>query len=97
MTVVDLAEIVRGEAAENFERKDFTWTEAVAIKRAVEPELKAEARERQIAGGKLKSEASGNLPEGTTGRAVDKIGAFAGVSGRTVEKIAKVVEAVPIP
>jgi hypothetical protein len=28
------------------------------------------------------------------GRSVDKIGAFAGVSGRTVEKIAKVVEAV---
>jgi hypothetical protein len=35
----------------------------------------------------------GKFPEGETGRVRDKIGAFAGLSGRTVEKIAKVCEA----
>jgi hypothetical protein len=32
-------------------RKDFTWTEAVAIKREIEPEEKAAAKERQAAAG----------------------------------------------
>jgi hypothetical protein len=35
----------------------------------------------------------GKFPEGQAGQTRDKVGAFAGVSGRTVEKIAKVVEA----
>jgi N6-adenosine-specific RNA methylase IME4 len=58
VTVVDLAEIVRGEFAENTEREDFTLTEAVSIKRAIEPLLKAEAKERQVIAGKLKGGAS---------------------------------------
>jgi ParB/RepB/Spo0J family partition protein len=37
VTVVDLNEIARGEFAENAVRKDFTLSEAVAIKRALEP------------------------------------------------------------
>jgi hypothetical protein len=37
VTVVDLAEIVRGEHAENEQRKDFTLSEAVAIKRRSSP------------------------------------------------------------
>jgi ParB/RepB/Spo0J family partition protein len=36
-TVVDLDAVVRGEFAENAIRKDFTLSEAVAIKRALEP------------------------------------------------------------
>jgi len=36
--IVDIADIIKGEAAENFERKDFTLSEAVEIKRAIEPE-----------------------------------------------------------
>jgi ParB family chromosome partitioning protein len=35
ITVIDLDEIVRGEHAENAHRKDFTLSEAVAIKRAL--------------------------------------------------------------
>jgi N6-adenosine-specific RNA methylase IME4 len=46
-TVVDIDQIVRGEFAENQERKNFTLSEAVAIKREIEPELRAEAKVRQ--------------------------------------------------
>ena len=48
--VVDLDEIVRGEFAENSHRKDFTLSEAVAIKRALEPIERAAAKERMLAG-----------------------------------------------
>src|SRR5262249_36494954 len=41
--VVDLDNIARGEFAENAIRKDFTLSEAVAIKRALEPLEKAAA------------------------------------------------------
>jgi ParB family chromosome partitioning protein len=47
VTVVDLDSVVRGEFAENTCRKDFTLSEAVAIKRALEPLEKAAAKERQ--------------------------------------------------
>jgi ParB/RepB/Spo0J family partition protein len=82
---VDLAEIARGELAENAIRKDFLPSEIDAIRRALEPLEKAAAKQRETLGKiSLPSEA---------GRVRDKIGAFAGVSGRTVEKIAAVVEA----
>jgi len=44
--VVDLDDIVRGEHAENTYRKDFTLSEAVAIKRALEPKERAAAKAR---------------------------------------------------
>ena len=47
--VIDLDEIVRGEWAENAERKPFTPSEAVAIGRAIEERERIRARERQIA------------------------------------------------
>jgi hypothetical protein len=80
-----------GEFAENCERKDFLPSEIDAIRRALEPAEKAAAKERQaMAGGS----APGKFPEAVPrSRARDKLGAFAGVSGRSVEKIAKVVEA----
>jgi N6-adenosine-specific RNA methylase IME4/ParB-like chromosome segregation protein Spo0J len=84
--VVDLDEIARGELAEDAERKDFLPSEIDAIRRALEPIEKAAAEQRMKAGTPAK------VSQGS-GRATDKIGAFAGVSGRTVEKIAKVVEA----
>jgi ParB-like chromosome segregation protein Spo0J len=88
--VVDLAEIVRGELAENAERKDFLPSEIEAIRRALEPIEKAAAKERMSEGGK-----GGKVSQPSDGpvRARDKIGALAGVSGRTVEKIAAIVAA----
>ncbi|MCH9050081.1 MAG: hypothetical protein IIA72_03220 [Proteobacteria bacterium] len=74
--------------AENAIRKDFLPSEIDAIRRALEPAEKEAANERRTA----------NLPNAKVshsgvGRSTDKIGAFAGVSGRTVEKIKGVVEA----
>jgi ParB family chromosome partitioning protein len=45
--VLDLDEIVRGELAENADRKDFLPSEIDAIRRALEPVEKAAARQRQ--------------------------------------------------
>jgi MT-A70 len=86
VTVVDLAEIVKGELAENIHRKDFLPSEIDAIRRVLEPAEKAAAKQRMSEGGK-------GAKVSQPSRAVDKIGAFAGISGRTVEKIAAVVAA----
>jgi len=86
VTVVDLSEIARGELAENAERKDFLPSEIDAIRRALEPIEKAAAEQRMKAGTPAK------VSQGS-GRVTDKIGGLAGVSGRTVEKIAAVVAA----
>jgi hypothetical protein len=89
VTVVELADIVRGEFAENAMRKDFLPSEIDAIRRALEPIEKAAARERTQVG----RPPGGKFPRGQTGKTRDKIGSFAGISGRTVEKIAEVVRA----
>jgi hypothetical protein len=85
--------VLRGEFAENAIRKDFPPSEIEAIRRAMLPVEKVAARERMSDGGNggKVSHASGDTEDKE--RARDKIGAFAGVSGRTVEKIAAVVEA----
>ena len=90
ITEVDLAEIVRGELAENADRKDFVPSEIEAICRALMPVEKAAAKKRQGARRDL-VETFHEVPAPQKTR--DKIGAFAGVSGRTVEKIAAVVAA----
>jgi len=87
--VVPLDDIVRGEFAENADRKDFLPSEIDAIRRELEPIEKAAAKERQRQGGRGKKGAKVSQPFRTS----DKLGAFAGVSGRTIEKIAAVVDA----
>jgi hypothetical protein len=85
VTVVNLDEIVRGEWSENRYRKDFLPTEIDAIRRAMEPVVKTpEGRP---------SKNRETFPSKEKGKTSDKIGAFAGVSGRTVAKIATVVKA----
>jgi len=56
---------------------------------AVEPIERARAKAREQAG----RPPGGKFPQGAIGKTRDKIGAFAGVSGRTVEKIAHVMQA----
>jgi ParB-like chromosome segregation protein Spo0J len=87
--ILDLDEIGRGELAENTDRKDFLPSEIDAIRRALEPIEKAAAKERQGSRNDLRE----TFPEVGEQRARDKLGAFAGVSGRTVEKIAHVMQA----
>jgi N6-adenosine-specific RNA methylase IME4 len=85
--VVDLASIRRGEFAENHERKNFTPSELVEIKRQLEIEfdLKGAAAQRRRAGKKA--------APGEAGRALDTVAAYAGRSGRTIEKAELVVAA----
>jgi len=89
VTTIDIPRIIDGEFAENAERKDFLPSEIDAIRRAMEPAEKAAARERMSEGGKGWKVSTPSEPSKTR----DKLGAFAGVSGRTVEKIAAVVAA----
>jgi N6-adenosine-specific RNA methylase IME4 len=88
---------VRAEIAENLYRKDWTPSEIDAVRRRCEEVLAAEAKKRQAGAGPVsgrgaKSTASRKLSQTAPGRTTNKVGAFFGISGRTVEKIAKVVE-----
>ena len=47
--IISIDQIVKGEFHENGVRKQFTPSEMVAIKRILEPEVKAEAKKRQAA------------------------------------------------
>jgi ParB/RepB/Spo0J family partition protein len=87
VTVVDLDEIARGEFAENAVRKDFTLSEAVAIKRALEPLEKAAAKERMLAGKPLEKFSESN------GRALDKIAKATGMHRTTLAKAEAIVDA----
>jgi ParB/RepB/Spo0J family partition protein len=89
VTVVDIAEIVRGEYAENAERKDFTPSEAVAIKRLCEPAIVAAAKERQG----TRTDLSEKLAQGSKGKARDLVAKRTGKSHATLSKAEKVVEA----
>lgn len=93
VTVIDLDRIVLGEHAENTERKDFTYAEAVDILRAVRPLEEKAAKERQKAGGRSGGKASGKLPQASTGKAADKSAKATGKKRRTLEKAEAVVEA----
>ena len=75
------------EFAENAIRKDFLPSEIDAIRRALEPMVATPH------GGDRSKVETFHLVGREPGKTRDKIGAFAGVSGRTVEKIKAVVEA----
>ena len=106
VTVVDLAEIVRGEFVENTEREDFTLSEAVAIKRSVEPLIRAEAEARMLAGKgadgsggrSRKAKPYANLAQGFGGNTRDLVARRTG-KGRTslakAEAIVAAAEAEP--
>lgn len=83
--------IPEAEVEENTVRKDFTITEMVEIKRHYQPQIAQEAQKRVTA----------NLPNNTftnpeifrIGETRNIIGKIVGVSGRTLEKAEKIVEA----
>ncbi|MDQ2084607.1 hypothetical protein RA307_30875, partial [Xanthobacteraceae bacterium Astr-EGSB] len=92
VSIVDIDSIIAGEYDANEQREAFKPTELVAIKRAIEAKLAAAAHERKghgltAPGRKMTGEVEGK------GRTSDRVGAAAGVSGRTVQKAEKVVEA----
>jgi N6-adenosine-specific RNA methylase IME4 len=83
--VVDLDDIARGEYAENVHRKDFTLSEAVAIKRALEPIERAVAKERMGSPEKFSDLTKGN--------ALDKVAAVVGKHRTTIAKAEAIVDA----
>ena len=85
VTVVDLAAVVKGEHAENSFRKDFTLSEAVAIKRALEPLERAAAQERMRAGRPLENFSKG--------RALDAVATAIGLHRTTLAEAEAVVAA----
>ena len=84
-TIVNLQDIVKGEYAENAFRKEFTVSEMVAIKRAIEPVEREQARERQLAGKPAADSAEGEVRE--------RIASSLGVSHDTLSKAEEIVEA----
>jgi ParB family chromosome partitioning protein len=94
-TVRDLtdAEMVRAEFSENIHRKPFTLSEAVGIKRDLEAQEKAAAKERQREGGRQGGKASGKLPTASAGRTADKAAQATGMARRTLEQAEVVIDA----
>jgi len=95
VTYVNLKEVVRGEFAENAFRKDFLPSEIDAIRRAIEPLERKAAKDRQRQHGRTapgRRKHSGKVST-SDGRTRDRIGAFAGISGRSLAKIQTIVEA----
>jgi N6-adenosine-specific RNA methylase IME4 len=82
--VIDVDALVAGEWDENAQRKDFTPSEAVSIKRALESVLARIATPAANAG---------KVGRPATGRANEKVGKLTGVSRVTLERAEKVVEA----
>jgi N6-adenosine-specific RNA methylase IME4 len=88
--IVEIDKIARGEAHENFNRKDFTPSEAVSIKRELEPEMKAAAKERQ---GTRTDKHPANFAESSRGDARKKTAAFTGRSYLSLDKAEAIVKA----
>ena len=90
VTVVDLYQAARGEAHENFVRKDLLPSEIVALKRAIEPLERRAARERQ--GSRTDLCLPATVAE-CQGAARDKIARYLGVGKTTIDRAEAVVEA----
>ena len=88
VTLVDLLQAARGEAHENFVRKDLLPSEMVALKRAVEPLERREARSRQGARTDLALECGA-----TRGDSRDKVARYLGVGRTTIDRAEAVVDA----
>jgi N6-adenosine-specific RNA methylase IME4/ParB-like chromosome segregation protein Spo0J len=94
VTVVDLYQAARGEAHENFVRKDLLPSEILAFKRAIEPLERREARQRQGGRADLCHLATvAECQRADPGDARDRISRYLGVGRTTIERAEAVVEA----
>jgi N6-adenosine-specific RNA methylase IME4 len=88
--ILDVDSIIAGEWDENATRKDFTHSEAVAIKRDVEKEFAklqaARAKSEKAAPGR---KASGKL----SGRGADRVARFTGIKRESLRKAEAIVDA----
>ena len=94
MSIVDLYQAARGEAHENFVRKDLLPSEIVALKRAIELLERREARERQGYRADLCHPAVvAEGQRGYPGDARDNIARYLCVGRTTIERAEAIVEA----
>jgi N6-adenosine-specific RNA methylase IME4 len=94
VTIVDLLQAARGEAHENFVRKDLLPSEIVALKRAIEPLERREARQRQGSRADLCHPATlAECQRPYPGDARDNIARYLGVGRTTIERAEAVVAA----
>ena len=91
---LDAEKTLRAQDDENSIRKDFTPTEAVAIRDARLQREKEKAKERQS--DLNRPAASGNFPQADKGKAKDKAAEGTGYSGKTLDKAAAVMERPPL-
>ena len=84
-TKVNLVSMTKGEFSENAYRKDFTFSEMVEIKHALEPEIKREAEIRMKAGKPM--------PKLGKGRSTEIIAKALGIGHTSLEKVEKLVDA----
>src|SRR6267154_4518887 len=85
VTVIDLYQAARGEAHENFVRKDLLPSEIVALKRALEPLERRAARERQGSRADLCHPATvAECQRADPGDARDRISRYLGVGRTTI-------------
>jgi N6-adenosine-specific RNA methylase IME4 len=84
VTVVDLDDVLRAEVDENIVRRDLTPSEAVAVHRALADRLATPV---------CRPANGGNLPPLGRGKTRDKVTAYTGMGGRTLDKAIAVVEA----
>jgi ParB/RepB/Spo0J family partition protein len=87
-TVIDLDEVIRGEWAENAERKAFTPSESVAIGRIIEEREQASAKARMT-----RHRSSDKLSEQAKGDTRDRVGKALGIAGATYSQAKAVVAA----
>jgi DNA modification methylase len=91
--VVDLEQIALGEFIENACRKDFTPSEIAAVVKALRPVEEKRAHQRRLAGLRNQKVEVENCHHEGNGKTRDIVARFAGISGRTLDKIEAVVEA----
>jgi N6-adenosine-specific RNA methylase IME4 len=94
VTIVDLLQAARGEAHENFVRKDLLPSEIIALKRAIEQLERRSARERQGSRADLCHPATvAECQRVYPGEARGNIARYLGVGRTTIERAEAVVEA----
>lgn len=76
-------------------RRNMTIPQSIEVIHKIEYQIKADAKERMLAG--KKPYPVENLPQGVSGKSRDKLGAEAGVSGKTYEKGVHILENAPEP
>lgn len=78
-------------------RRNMTIPQSIEVQHKIENQVRADAKERMLAGKKI--DLKENFPEGMQikGQSRDKLGAEAGVSGRTYEKATHVLDNAPEP